>query len=107
MCHQCVERFDHHCPWINNCVGVRNHNYFLTYITLQFTVIVLSFIMCMWAIIANAKKVDPFQPFIRDYFSGHLVDSKLQSKWVVYTFVSLVAVVVALFLFPLGILVYV
>ena len=32
ICGYCVERFDHHCPWINNCVGIGNHNYFLLYI---------------------------------------------------------------------------
>jgi palmitoyltransferase len=44
ICNRCVERFDHHCPWINNCVGVNNHNSFITFIyslvvTLLFLVI--------------------------------------------------------------------
>ena len=32
ICNQCVERFDHHCPWINNCVGIKNHNTFMMFL---------------------------------------------------------------------------
>jgi len=31
-CARCVQKMDHHCPWINNCVGHFNHGHFTAFL---------------------------------------------------------------------------
>lgn len=44
ICNRCIERYDHHCPWINNCVGLKNHNLFVTYLLFQILSILVTLI---------------------------------------------------------------
>ena len=39
ICDKCVDRFDHHCHWVNNCVGIGNHSFFYVYL------------ICIWSYI--------------------------------------------------------
>ncbi|XP_057254070.1 palmitoyltransferase ZDHHC4 isoform X1 [Pezoporus wallicus] len=32
FCSMCVHRFDHHCVWVNNCIGASNTKYFFLYL---------------------------------------------------------------------------
>ncbi|XKL65461.1 hypothetical protein PGB90_008881 [Kerria lacca] len=41
ICDCCVAKFDHHCPWVGNCIGTNNHRYFVGYLIMILVMTIL------------------------------------------------------------------
>lgn len=70
-CGRCVLNMDHHCPWINNCVGFFNRKYFmllLVYVLLCTYTIAAAMAGPVYATVLRLyerPKVDQLEPFVQ------------------------------------------
>jgi hypothetical protein len=71
FCDLCVEVFDHHCPWVGNCVGKRNYRYFLSFITSVLALAIFDFSVCLSQFVevaaeSNGSSTDAFVHALED-----------------------------------------
>ncbi|XP_057307130.1 palmitoyltransferase ZDHHC14-like isoform X1 [Hydractinia symbiolongicarpus] len=73
MCDNCVERFDHHCPWVGNCVGKRNYRYFYLFLVSLSFLCVYIFACNVAHLVLRSNKKNSFLDALKETPTSALV----------------------------------
>ncbi|KAL6603056.1 hypothetical protein ACP70R_043417 [Stipagrostis hirtigluma subsp. patula] len=64
-CDRCVEQFDHHCPWVSNCIGKKNKWEFFMFLTLEVFAMIITGSAAIISIVRDPASPPSFGSWIR------------------------------------------
>lgn len=80
VCDVCIEKFDHHCIWLNQCVGRRNYKWFLSFIFLHILICLYGSLAGIAIFMGEKKKIDDQGIMFQNLKTGE----KLKPTWSIH-----------------------
>ncbi|GJM97876.1 hypothetical protein PR202_ga14836 [Eleusine coracana subsp. coracana] len=64
-CDRCVEQFDHHCPWVSNCIGKKNKWEFFMFLTLEVLAMIITGSAAIIRVVTDPASPSSFGAWVR------------------------------------------